>query len=133
MMRFHRRKVENPHIEITPVIDIVFILLVFFMLSSAFLKPVIKMTLPVAVIHDQPEKENIVINITKDEKIYLNQKRITFDNLQGAVEDLIRKNPNAGVVFSGDEDIEYGIFVKTMDIAKLAGAKTISLEHELKK
>ena len=130
-MKFRRRKVESPHIEITPVIDIVFIMLIFFMLSSAFLKPVIKMNLPVAVLRDVPEEKNITINVTKDMKIYLNQKIITFDKLQDAVENLIRKNPQAGVVFTGDKEIEYGIFVKTMDAVKLAGAKTISLEHEI--
>ena len=133
MMKFRRRKVESPHIEITPVIDMVFILLIFFMLSSTFLKPIIKMNLPVAVLRDVPEEKNITINITRGKKIYLNRKIITFDGLQDAVEDLIQKNPGAGVVFSGDKNIEYGAFVKVMDIAKLAGAKTISLEHETEK
>jgi biopolymer transport protein ExbD len=130
MMKFRRPKTERPHIEITPIIDMVFILLVFFMLSSAFLKPVIKMNLPVAVLRDEPEKKNIAISITKDERIYLNQKPVQKDQLEKAVEELIRENPDAGVVFSGDEGIKYGLFVEVMDMAKLSGAKTIALEHE---
>ena len=81
-MEFEGRKRIRTHLNIAPLIDVVFLLLIFFMLSSHFVtQPGIKITLPTAVTAKRHPEEDIIVYITKDNQIYLNEEPIILDNL----------------------------------------------------
>ena len=131
-MKFYNKKKENLHIELTPLIDMVFILLVFFMISSTFLKPVINMRLPVAGHKDEiTTTKVVVISIDKDKNIYVNQKKTTFKNIINEINAMVKNNKQkSSIVFSADKEINYGMFVSIIDILKENGFEQISLEYE---
>ena len=129
-MDFIRKKIARPHIEIAPLVDIIFLLLIFFMLSSNFIKPAIKMDLPKALFEEKLTKVDLVITVSKDNEIYINKDRIELDCLKNA---LIEKMASLGkydVIFRGDKTIGYEIFISILDIAKDAGAVSFSVEHD---
>ena len=129
-MDFIRKKAERPHIEIAPLVDIIFLLLIFFMLSSNFIKPMIKMELPKALFEEKLEKVDLVITVTEENEIYVNKDRVEIEGLK---ETLVEKMASLGkydVIFRGDKHIGYDMFVEILDIAKSAGAISFSVEHD---
>jgi len=129
-MDFIRKKSERPHIEIAPLVDIIFLLLIFFMLSSNFIKPAIKMELPKALFEEKMEKVDLVITVGKDSEIFLNKDRVDQDRLKETLEKKMANLGKYDVVFRGDENIGYGTFVSILDIAKQAGVVSFSVEHD---
>ncbi|MCK4859023.1 MAG: biopolymer transporter ExbD [Candidatus Omnitrophica bacterium] len=124
-MEFEKRKAIDLHLDIAPLIDIVFLLLIFFMLTANFvLQSGIKITLPSAVAAEpQKEKKQVVIFISKDNKIFLDSEQISIAGLKDALKEKIEINQNKGVVLKADEKINLGLAVRVMDIAKQAKAE----------
>jgi biopolymer transport protein ExbD len=129
-MDFIRKKRERPHIEITPLIDIVFLLLIFFMISSNFIKPMIKMELPKALFEQKLEKVDLIVTVNKTNKIYINKEGIEFEQLKEKLQERMAKLGKYDVIFRGDKAISYKFFVEILDIAKQAGAISFSVEHD---
>jgi len=129
-MDFIRKKRERPHIEITPLIDIVFLLLIFFMVSSNFITPNLKMDLPKAFFEEKLEKVDLVISVNKKGEIYINRDMIKNENLKFLLEEKMAKLGKYDVIFRADKSIGYELFVKILDTAKLAGATSFSVEHD---
>ena len=129
-MDFIRTKRQRPHIEIAPLVDIIFLLLIFFMLSSNFIKPMIKMDLPKALHEEKLEKVDLVVTVSKNGDIYVNKDRVLIEDLKLVLEERMAKLGKYDVIFRGDESIGYDTFVHVLDIAKLAGAISFSVEHE---
>jgi biopolymer transport protein ExbD len=129
-MNFIRRKSEIPKIDIAPLVDIIFLLLIFFMLSSNFIKPMLKMELPQAS-HEEEKLEKIDLIVTVDEaqNIFINKESISLQDLKGALQKSMVELGKNDVIFSGDKNIGYDLFVTILDIAKEAGATSFSVEH----
>lgn len=129
-MDFIRKKSERPHIEMAPLVDIIFLLLIFFMLSSNFIKPMIKMELPKALFEEKLEKVDLVITVNKDGEIYINKDRVELKALKDSLTEKMASLGKYDVIFRGDKHIGYDVFVEILDIAKSAGAVSFSVEHE---
>ncbi len=133
MMKFRKEKKERPHIEITSLIDIILILLIFFMISSTFLKPVIKIKLPVSAVKEKVKKKKIPIFLTRDDRLFFNKKEINIKSLQYFVEKELDKNPDAVVLFNCDEDVVFKKVILVMDILKNSGVKNVAISHKPEK
>ena len=132
-MEFERGKKIRMHLEIAPLVDIVLLLLVFFMLTSNFImQPGIKITLPKAKTA-RPQEEVIVVFITKDNRIYLNDREINIDELKDALEEKLEKSKKKNVILKADEKINLGLAVKVMDIAKQAKAENLVISTKIEK
>jgi biopolymer transport protein ExbD len=129
-MDFIRKKREKPHIEIAPLVDIIFLLLIFFMLSSNFIKPMIKMELPKAMFEQKLEKVDLVVTVDRNGYVYINKERIPVENLEMGLQERMARLGKYDVIFRGDRSIGYYTFVQILDIAKMAGATSFSVEHE---
>lgn len=118
-----RRKKADTNLNIAPLIDIVFLLLIFFVLSSHFVSHKgFKVKLPKAV-HAQTQKnEQVTVFIDKDGGIFLNDSEIKFDQLKPLIRSELTKANSKTVVIKADEDVSLGLAVKVMDIAKEANA-----------
>jgi biopolymer transport protein ExbD len=132
-MEFIRNRRNDPHIELTPLIDIIFQLLLFFMLSSNFIAPMLKMELPKALFKEKLEKVDLVVTVGRKGQVYVNKEQVELEDLQGVLQDRMVKLGKYDVIFKGDISISYGVFVEILDIAKLAGATSFSVEHDRKR
>ncbi len=135
MMKFRKEKKERPHIEITSLIDIIFILLIFFMISSTFLKPVVKIKLPVSAVKEKVKKKKIPIFLTNDDRLFFNKKEINIKSLQYFVEKELDKNSDsdAVVLLNCDEDVVFKKVILVMDILKNSGVKNVAISHKPEK
>ena len=121
------------HLDIAPLIDIVFLLLIFFMLSANFItQPGIKVTLPVAKTAKLQEEENIIVFISRENGIYLNARQINIDELKDALEKKLEYSQKKTVILKADKKINLGLAVRVMDIAKEANAEGLVISTELK-
>lgn len=123
----NRRSIKT--IDIAPLVDIVFLLLVFFMVSADFMKPVLRLALPKLKTEDNLQKLDIIIALDREGRITLNRERIKLANLEAALEELILKKKQKEIIFRGDNQAFFGRFTQIMDAAKSAGAESFSIEH----
>ncbi len=125
-MEFEGRKRINMHLDIAPLIDIVFLLLIFFMLTANFImQPGIKITLPAAKSSLPQEEDTIIVSITKDNRIFLNEEEKTLDDLEFALRKKLEESEGKTVILKADEKINLGLAVKVMDIAKYVGSEKL--------
>ncbi len=130
-MDFIHSKKEAPRIEVTPLVDIIFLLLIFFMVSSDFIKPLLKMELPKAMYEEEKlEKVDLVVTLSAESEIYVNKKMVQLDELQSYLAAEMARLGKYDVIFRGDNKIGYSQFVDILDIAKMAGATSFSIEHD---
>ncbi|MFA5345798.1 MAG: biopolymer transporter ExbD [Candidatus Omnitrophota bacterium] len=123
-MEFEGRKKINTDLNIAPLIDVVFQLLLFFMLTANFItQPGIKLALPAAVSAQPQQEEDLVVFITKDNELYLNQAEVSLEDLPGRLKSGMITAKKKTVVIKADERINFGFAVKVMDIAKQAEAQ----------
>lgn len=130
-MRFGKRTKDIPHLEITSLIDIIFILLIFFMISSTFIKPAVRLKLPVSATRDEaPEQEQIILTLSADDQLYLDGEMIHIADFQPLLRERYLSNTNVVVLFYGDKDLDFEKFLLVVDILKSTGIKGIAIGHD---
>jgi biopolymer transport protein ExbD len=128
MLSRQRRLKPRLGIDMTPMIDIVFLLIIFFMVSSELVKNRgMAVNLPESASSDSETRNMIIISITQNGEIYLNQNRVDMKRLGAELKKIQVSQGQDTVVIRGDEQIPYREMIEVMDIAKLSGMKTISL------
>jgi biopolymer transport protein ExbD len=110
--------------------DIVFQLLLFFVLTSAFLGPALPLELPDSSRENEQSEADMFISIDAEGRIFLNDILVSLEAVEQAVSALARENPGAGIILQGDKRVQYGGFFKILDIIQHAGITTISLAYE---
>ena len=128
-MQFKRPRKEDARIEITPLVDMVFLLLTFFMLSTTFIvTPGIKVNLPRASAEKVTrEKKEVRLVISKDNKIFLEKTLVTLQQLQRKLAGVAQKNPQTLVVIQADAGALHGTVVEVMDTAKTSGLNRLAI------
>ena len=124
-----KRKVQ---INITSLIDVLFILLIFFLVTSTFLEqPGMKLELPKAKSANVEKVENMVVYIDADHQIFLNDKPVAIDRLEEQLKELITENEDPTLVLRADKSVPHGLVVTAMDIAKQVGFKRLVVATEV--
>lgn len=120
---------EKPAIMIIPMIDIIFFLLVFFMLSMLTMvtQKTIALQLPAAAVAKVDTTKTLPISIDKNGTIYLEREVITLSDLQKRLIEEKSKTNKLTIVLRGDVDSQYGKVVAVMDTVRLAGIDRISI------
>ncbi|MEK7275074.1 MAG: biopolymer transporter ExbD [Candidatus Desantisbacteria bacterium] len=114
-------------INITPFTDMFLILLIIFMVTTPFLmQEGIKVNLPSSGV-SQAQPEGVIVTLTKDNKIFIEDEEITQENLSNALTKKIGASNEKLVIVRGDKDVFLGLAVNIMDVAKLAGATKIAI------
>jgi biopolymer transport protein ExbD len=112
----------------TAMIDIIFLLLLFFVLSSTFIvQPGIKINLPQTVSTEQPTRKDLVVIVARDLRIFVNNDQVTFESLWGRLIEELKFQRQGTLVLRADRDVPHGFVVRIMDVAKQAGAKRIAI------
>ncbi len=129
MARRHRKiETDEGEINITPMMDVVFILLIFFIVTASFVKEAgIDVTKPNAQTAEQKERANILIAIDKNNQVWINRRVVDIRSVTANVQRLLAENPQSSVVIQADEKSENGVFVRVMDGTKLAGVDNIAI------
>ena len=133
-MRFRREKEEDISIGIAPLIDIVFLLLIFFMVTSHFdVASGVRIRLPSVVQKLFSEQENrITLVIAESGQTYLEGKKIDMETLEKRLRELVNEKGVVYLVLQADKDVRHGVVVRTMDLAKTAGVHSIVIAAQWK-
>ncbi len=132
-MQIKKARRLSPSISITPLIDVVLLLVIFFMLSSTFVvQPGIKVRLPEAVTAERGEPRDLVLVLTREGALYLNDRMVTESELTDALAREFKTRKSAYLIIRADKDARHGRVVALMDIAKQAGAKRLAFATEPK-
>ena len=127
-----RAKQKNLELNIAPLIDMVFILLIFFLVTTSFIKETgVDISRPSATTAVAKTKSNILIGVTSDNTIHLDRREIDVRAVRANVERSLAENPEAQVVIVADKDSRTGLVITVMDACKLAGAENVSIAASL--
>ncbi len=119
---------EDISIDMTPMMDIVFIMLIFFIVTTSFIKESgIDINRPSADTAERKERGNILIAITPNDEIWIDKRRVDIRSVRSHVERLKAENPEGAVVIQADKDSKNGLLVQIMDQARLAGVQNVSI------
>jgi len=128
------RKAGKKGIElnIAPLIDMVFILLIFFLVTTSFVRETgVDINRPAAATAVSKQKANILIGVTRDDRIFMDRREIDVRAVRANVERALAENPEGTVIIVADRESRTGIAIKVMDACRLAGAKDVSLAASL--
>ena len=130
MIRFthHNNQDQEASVDITPMLDVVFIMLIFFIVTATFVKLAgIEVDSPKASTAVVQEKANILIAIDANNKIWINRREVDFRALRPNIERLHAENPKGTVVILADKVSKNETLVIVMDAARKAGVYDIAL------
>ena len=113
-------------INITSLIDVIFMLLIFFAVSSTFLEqPGMKLELPAAKSADIAQIKSYILYLTTDGSMRLNEQTITMEKLSQALEAALPQMAEQSLTLYADKNVPHGNVVKVMDIARQTGVKKL--------
>jgi biopolymer transport protein ExbD len=124
-----RRRGIIAEINVTPLVDIMLVLLIIFMLTAHLIaKQAIEVELPRASQATTLKPTTLAVTITRDGLIYLNDKPVTPDALRSAVGAAVAKDPKVQVVISGDKAVSHGRVVWVLDVVKSLGVTSFAIQ-----
>lgn len=131
-MNLPRLSKTNVSIDMTPMIDIVFQLLTFFMITSTVIKTsAINVDLPNAQTSDVQPTRTAVITVYPDGDLLLNEEEVTVLELGKQIKTMYMEDGDLAVTIQGDEGADYGIIIEVMDVVRLTGVTKMSLATAL--
>ena len=118
----------HAEVDMTPMLDIVFIMLIFFIVSTSFVKETgISVDRPSAENSQSQHKTSLLVAINAEGQIWVDRKQIPMSALQPTLERLLVQTPNAGVVIQADHSAITGVLVSVMDQIRAAGIEKIAI------
>jgi biopolymer transport protein ExbD len=128
-MRLRRREIKKARIEIIPMIDTIFFLLVFFMISTLSMARYggLPVNLPKAATGQQTLSESAAVTITPDGKIAIDKRDVPRAQVGEILKARLLKTPDLLVLINADEKVEHGVVVEVMDAARQAGVAKMAI------
>ena len=126
--RRRAREDEESEVNLTPMLDVVFIMLIFFIVTASFVKEAgIDVNRPDAATAEKKTKGNILVAITENGQIWIDKRQVAPRALRANIERLHAENPQGSVVIQADKNSKNGLLVLVMDSARLAGVFNVSI------
>ncbi|TVR02025.1 MAG: biopolymer transporter ExbD [Spirochaetaceae bacterium] len=130
-MQFRRRLRPNANVDLIPMIDVVFQLVVFFMVSSTFIMtPGIALDLPQSTSAEPVVMDRLVITVVSTDELYLNRRRLDLVGLDGALSELggnRDEQATLSVIIEGDQSVPYNLMVQVLDLLRRNGFRAVNL------
>ena len=117
-------------INIVPLVDVVLVLLLIFMLTAPMMYRGIDVNLPRAAAKPTAVEERLVLTVTKDRTLFLNDRRLTPGGLDGALREAFRGRTDKTLYLKADAGLSYGAVVETMDMVRRAGIERLGMVTE---
>ncbi|MBW2716309.1 MAG: biopolymer transporter ExbD [Deltaproteobacteria bacterium] len=134
MRRRRDRRKNESEVNLTPMLDVVFIMLIFFIVTASFVKESgLEISRPGAATATRKERGNILIAIGANDQIWMNRRQVDPRALRANIERMHAENPQGSVIIQADKDAKTGLLVKVMDAARSAGVKSVSLAADIVK
>ena len=132
MRQISRRKPDDEwEINITPMLDIVFIMLIFFIVTTSFVRePGIDPERPLAQTAATKERANILIAVSSADQVWINNRSVALHGIRQLVEAARAENPLSSVVIVADQTASTGLVLDLMDNVRAAGVPSIALAAE---
>jgi len=128
MARRHAAREEETEINITPMLDIVFIMLIFFIVTTSFIRETgIDPQRPEAVTAARQDRGNILIAISATGQIWMDKRQVELESVRQRIEQARNESPESTVVIIADERSETGILIDLMDQIRLGGILSVSV------
>jgi biopolymer transport protein ExbD len=127
-MKFYTRQRRTPQVIIVSLIVIFAILLIFVIVTTTFKRaeqPAVTIKLPESksAVQSEEAKEPMVLTISKEEEIYLDDRKVTLEELKPALIEAMQKSPNTQLALNADTAAPFGTVIKVIDVLKDAGVK----------
>jgi biopolymer transport protein TolR len=132
MMNLNNRRAGSAlsEINITPFVDVVLVLLVIFLVTAPMLIRGIDVNVPRSESRNTEPDERLVVSITKDRAVFLDEQRIELPRLEKVLAGLKERNPSATIYIKADQNVPYGVVIEVMDAAKKAGIDKLGMVTE---
>ena len=128
MRRKNRKRNEDSSLDLTPMMDIVFIMLIFFIVTTSFVKETgVDINRPNAETAERDAKGNILVAITQNNEIWIDKRRVDLKAVRANIERLKIEYPEGSVIIQADKESRSGLLVEAMDQIRLAGVQNISI------
>jgi biopolymer transport protein ExbD len=123
-----RSQKKGVELNMAPLIDMVFLLLIFFLVTTSFIRETgVDVRRPTAATAAGKEKASIMIGVTPDNRIFMDRREIDVRAVRVNVERALTEMPDAGVIIVADRESTTGVVIRIMDACKLAGAENVSI------
>ncbi|EAT15720.1 biopolymer transporter ExbD [Desulfuromonas acetoxidans] len=124
-----RRQRRKPaELNMSPLIDMIFILLIFFVVTTSFVREAgVDVQRPIAQTAETRDSTNMVLAITADNIVVIEGKPIDVRSVQSYMERFLMQNPNGSVVLAADRSSRSGLVIQVLDACRLAGVKNLSV------
>ena len=127
-MRFSSGRQRRVALEMTPLIDVVLMLVIFFMLTTTFvLSPGLEVDLPRGQSAQEPRERDVIITMTKEGDLYFQSAPVSLETLRAALQRARVRQPELRVVIKADTLVSHGRVVAVMDLAKHLGISRIAV------
>lgn len=127
-LRHRRGAEEDEEISLTPMLDIVFIMLIFFIVTTSFVKePGIDPMRPQADTAELKQRGNILIALSMADSVWMNKQSVKMTDVEQMVESAVAENPESSVVIIADERASTGVLIDIMDSVRRAGVVNLSV------
>jgi biopolymer transport protein ExbD len=128
-MKLPRQAHHKARIEIIPMIDVIFFLLVFFMIStlSMTINRGLPVNLPTAATSQKDLRENLNLTLTQDGRLFLNRESITLQDLSQRVKAALASEPELMVIMNADGEVRHSAVVALMDELRLSGVSRLAI------
>lgn len=130
MKSFARKTTRTSAVDITPLLDIVFQLLLFFILTSALVQPNIELDLPESSQNSETVEADLVISADKEGRIFFNDKNVLLEEVDPLLRSFAAQKSGGLVILRVDQALPYGKFFSILDASQSAGIKNLHLAHE---
>lgn len=127
---FTRPKRPTLSIDMAPLIDVVFLLLIFFMLTSSFVPPAVPLSLPRAASGEAGDSAKVMVSLDNEGRIFIGENPVADDGFEATLQQALEQNATTAVHFRGDKSVDYGLFLELISRARSVGARQFHLVHE---
>ena len=133
-MLYQRKSRRAPNLEIAPLIDVIFILLIFFAVSTTMItnKQGIKLDLPQAE-SGVDEKKGVMLSIDSKQQVFIDNRLVNVEFIQKEIKSLLEIDPKLQIIFNAHKIVPYELVINVIDNVRLGGCSDIVLQVEKKK
>ncbi|MGB1557348.1 MAG: ExbD/TolR family protein [Oceanococcaceae bacterium] len=126
--RRHDRREADQGLDLTPMLDIVFIMLIFFIVTTSFVREAgVEVNRPQAASAQKQAATSIYVAVTADGEIWVDRRAVNLQGLRAAVARIRLENPEATGIIQADSEARHGLVVQVMDALRLAGVREIAV------
>lgn len=130
-MKLISAKKKKILLNITPLVDVLLILIVFFVVTSTFMEqPGIKLELPKSRTADLQRVEKAILIVSDDAKLFFRNKEISLQELPSILSDAMQESVDRSLIVSADKMVHHGLIVSIMDIARQSGVEKLVVSTE---